>query len=633
MKRSRKKHDPTHEALRAIYHGQPNLRSFEKRKPRRRRFLVLVTAFLVLIGLATLFGILFFNRSARFESTTVAATLEGPQQATSGDELTWMVRLNNGGSVDLTQAELGLRYPSGFSFVSAKPSPTNEFQNNWTVGSLKAGDEKTIMLVGRLVGEVGTTQRLEATMSYQPANFSSDFVAESSLDIRITQSVLDLTVEGPTQATSGQRVKHTLTMKNSSDAPIEQVRLELTLPSQLHDVKSEPNPTDGHRIWDLGSLDPDQETSVTVQATLSGSPKEQVELRVSAGILGETSGFSLQRERTILILLLEPNLQVGLSINGPTKNPAVNPDATIKAKVNYENTSESEFSDLRIILTFAGQDSDGAAVDLVVKDKVVSSPASAKADATNELRWTKEEIGALERLLPGSKGVVEISLPLKKNLRSLGSGRNLSLALRAKISAANIGNTGATTERKTETMVVKISTEIRFAVEGRYYNDEGTAVGKGPLPPQVGAETQYQIGWFITNTLNGVRDALLKAVLPAGVSFHRADTSAGNAITFDPTTREVRWRIEKIDAGVGQTLPTLEGLFTVSVTPKESDVGNILLLLEPSVLTATDAFSGADLSLKGDRVMTDLTFDPLAKGKGTVIPAPSEPTNANSTNS
>ncbi len=109
-----------------------------------------------------------------------------------------------------------------------------------------------------------------------------------------------------------------------------------------------------------------------------------------------------------------------------------------------------------------------------------------------------------------------------------------------------------------------------------------------------------------------------------------AETTGGNNITYDDGTRSVRWRIDKVDARVGQTLPTLVASFRASVTPADGDVGKVLPLIGSTTLTAADAFTGSALTATSGGVTTDLTNDPAAAGKGTVeAAAPAENINAN----
>ncbi len=634
----RKKNVPhqASDALREIYQSpggkEPDLTHFDRKPRRRRHRLLLVLGILFLFAALAVAGFFVFTRQPKFSGASVKIVIDGPQQAASGDDLVWTVRLVNSGSVGLEKPQLNLRYASGFQYLSSQPAPANTFDNSWALGTVKPGGERSVKLVGRLIGDVGTTKTLFATASYQPANFSSDFTVEGSLDTLLSNSTLDIDIKAPPNVTSGQNLSYTVTLKNTSDRPLERIRLEATYPEGLTEITTEPKATEGDRTWGQEKLDGGKELTVTIKGTLAGSPNTLTELKVRAGILDQDSAFRVQRERSALVLLLEPKLNVTVSVDGKTTNTATSAGSTIKAVVQYSNDSDTAFSDLNLALTYDGTDADGGAAQLIDEGGLAASVPFVHTDGKAELHWTKNELKDLERLVPGSKGTINVTLPLKKNLRSIGSGKNLSLGLVGTVHAAQIGGTTSPYDGKTDPLVVKVDTELRLAVEARYFSDEGVQLGVGPLPPQVGSETRYRLSWFVTNTLNGANSVLLKAKVPDNAIYIDASTSGGNNISYDTTTREVLWRIQKIDAGVGQTLPTLQGDITIAVAPKEGDIGAFLPLLGATTLTATDAFSGSALSVNAGAVTTDLRFDPLAAEKGKVIAAPAV-TNTNSTTS
>lgn len=629
--------EAAHEALRAIYEeDRPEGDDIKRlvRRPRRRRRVLLyaLLAFLIVAAGLALAGYAVFGPNEKFSGKTVTVSVEGPKTAASGDESAWTMHVKNSGDVDIKSTAVNARYPDGFQFVSSQPSPSNEFKNSWEIGTIKAGAEKTVSLSGRLIGELDSEKTFAITVSYQPANFSSDFTAETSFTTRLTSSTLALDITAPTTAASGQAVEYVITVTNTSTADVEKMRLAIELPGGLQDVKKSPAPSDGRLQWDEPKLGAGKKFAVTIKGKLQGNPQETAELKAKVGVVSADGSFHVQRERSALVLFLAPTLNVGVTVNSAASGLSAKAGDKLKAVVAYSNDSDTLFTNVTLQLAFNGQDSDGATVSIVDGDAVKATEPFAKATSGQLISWNKETFKDLERVAPGAKGNIDVTLPVKKSLRSVGTGKNLAINLVAKVNAADVGGTGTPYEKQNDPVVVKMTTELRLAVEGRYYGDEGEPLGSGPLPPEVGVATQYQISWFLTNTMNGAKDVLLKATLADGVEFARSETTGGNNITYDATTREVRWRIEKVDAGVGQTLPTLTGSFYVSIIPKDTDVGKVLDLVGKTALTGADVFSGVALSLEGDAVTTDLKFDPFATGKGQVV-APATNTNSGNTNS
>lgn len=621
-----------HEALREIYRdggGRENLTTFSRRPRKRRRILLILGVGVVaLLAAAAFAGLYVFSPHTKFSGSAVTVNIAGPSNVVSGDNTTWTITVQNAGAVALKNPAVSVQYPDGFQFASAQPTAANQFGNSWTLGDVKASGSQEIKVTGRLIGDVGSKVTLSVTLTYTPANFSSEFQASGSLEVAIMSSTLGVDVKAPSTIASGQVVEYDITVSNTSSTQLTGVRVTIDYPSGLTAVTATPASSSA-TSWDIPSLDPDKTSSITIKGTLTGSPNSVAELAVHAGVTNASGSFIVQRETSALVLFLEPTLNVTMTVGGKSTVKPPNPGDTLKVVLAYENASDAVFTNAMVSLQYACKDSDGASVDCITADALKSGLVFARdAKDPTILHWSKDAIPDLARLVPQAKGTIDLAVPIKKTLRSVGSGKNFTLTLTPIVHADDSGS-GSPFDKTLGAVSIKVNTELRLAVEGRYYDEQGVPVGSGPLPPQAGSTTEYQIAWFVTNTMNSVQNVLLKAVLPEAATFVRAGTTAGNSITYDATTREVRWRIDKIDAGVGQSLPTLVGTFTVSIAPTASDVGNVLPLLGATSGTAADAFTGASLKLAGDAVTTNLAFDSQAAGKGTVVAAAAANTNTN----
>jgi uncharacterized repeat protein (TIGR01451 family) len=567
-----------------------------------------------------------FSPKEKFSQETVRFTLSGAERAAASEEFTLTATIRNTGDITLKNVECTIRYPEGFQFRAASPKPTNEFSNGWSLGSLAAGKETILRITGALLGERGAERTFSGTVSYEPANFASEFVAESTFTTMLTDSALTVDVNAPHSVITGQSITYDITITNTGNEDLERVRLECDFPDGLTEIATDPKPSEGARQWDFPALKNDDKRTVKVTGTLAGEPKSAHELSIRLGILDSNSAFLVQREKSVLVFILEPTLNIRVTSGGDSTGAPTSAKGSIPVQLTVSNDSDSEFSNATIILAFPGADSSGAVVSLIDGAKVSSETTFRKTEE-QRITWTKDEIPALGRLVPGARETINATLPLVSGIRSIGTGMNLSVSVRAEFRAESAG--GGSHTATSETLTFPIDTELRLAAEARYYGDEGEVLGSGPLPPSVGVTTTYTMLWYLTNTLNGANDVLLTATLPDAVTFVSAETSGGNAITYDAGTKSVRWRIPNVDARVGQTLPTLVGRFSVSITPSESDVGTVVPLLGETSVAATDAFTGSPLSAKSASLTTDLTNDPLAAGKGTVVASSATNTNVN----
>lgn len=615
------------DALSAIFRRDGSTLDRIDRKPSERKKRILILSFLF-VGIAAALavtGFFVFNTTKQFSSDDIRVAFEGPEDVASGDDQTFTVTITNGSPVDIVKTDVTVRYPTGYTPVSSAPSATNEFLNLWTIGTVKSGESASVRITGRLTGEIGDTKPFTATANFEPANFSSKFTNEATYTMTITDSSLSVAIDAPRAAASGQKVKLAVTVKNDGKERMERVRIDIEPPKGFAEQVNDPEPNDRTGQWDVAALDPGETTTVTIEGVVSGASGSTLECKVRVGLVDAGGNFLVQRERSALILLIEPALTVSLTAAPKNGTAAAHERESVSVELAYENASVSAVTDARLVLTYGGVD--GAKSDVRLVDTATADTAGVADPEDDTMVWTKNELPALARLVPGAKGKVAVTLTLKSSLRSVGNGTNLALKVAGTLSGTT-EESGSRAEGKSETVSVPVATDLRLSVEGRYFTEQGEIVGAGPLPPTPGLETRYRIFLYITNTLNGVNDAVVTLVLPATVQFLDGTSTSGNAVTFDEGTREVRWRLSSIEPKTGVTLATLTADFGVAVIPTEGDVGSVLALAGAASLSGSDAFAGVQVSATADSVTSELPFDPLAAGKGIVVAATTVNVNA-----
>lgn len=626
-----RKTDESHRFLHDLYTNikKEDWKKFEQKPvpPRRKKIWWAIGGFFLLAAFLTLAGFFVFNQEIDFSGQDVVLSIDAPERAASGDTMVWTVKLANNGTVDLTDIEINVRQPSGWKFITATPKSETEFGNTWKLNRLSAHNEHDIVITASLIGDVGSEKRLEATASYVPANFSSTFETTASALTRLTESNLSVSIDAPHNATRGQEVSYVIAIKNTDDEGVESLHVEIRPPEELKDVQYDPQPN-AALAWDERELKSGEEWKIRISGKLDAEPGVLTELNVRVGVLDADASFVVQREKSALVLILDAAVNIGLSSGDSTSGIPASSGGTVPVTIDYSNDSDSVIEGVAIELSVSGKDSDGKPVNLVDLGEVKSDPQEGKIEGAT-IFWTKDDVEAFGRMTPGSKGKITVEIPVKTNVRSEGSGTNLTILVDAFLTMENVGGTGSQGRAEAEGLAFPITTELRLSTEGRYYDSNGNPVGSGPMPPEVDKETRYKISWFVTNTMNGVKDAVISAKLAEGVTFVDAEKTGGNNISFDIATREIRWRIPKIDAKVGHTLPTLSGTFTVSIMPTDAQAGNIVSLLGTTTMHAVDIFTNAELSQTTDPITSELPGDDYAEGKGRVVKPEEEDSNTN----
>jgi hypothetical protein len=316
-------------------------------------------------------------------------------------------------------------------------------------------------------------------------------------------------------------------------------------------------------------------------------------------------------EKSLLVLLISPELNLTEKINALAENQAVNLGDTLAYSLLYKNNSDLEIMDLSISMELDSKLLDLESLTDELKGKIKD----------NVITWNKEQISGLASFKPGEEGEIAFKIKLKDKLALAGSeDKNFQIMSKFKgksVSLESLG--GGALEVESNTIALSVNSQADLQAEARYYSEENEALGVGPLPPQAGKTTAYRIFWYLTNTSNELNTVKVVTTLPEDIYWtgQNKAVSAGD-LTFDPVTRQVTWSINKVPVGTGQILPQLSASFEVSITPKESDVGNVKILTDKTSLTAADSFTLASLTASADSLTTDLKNDISAQGKGTV---------------
>jgi hypothetical protein len=118
--------------------------------------------------------------------------------------------------------------------------------------------------------------------------------------------------------------------------------------------------------------------------------------------------------------------------------------------------------------------------------------------------------------------------------------------------------------------------------------------------------TTYTIVWSLTNTLNSASSVKVEGVLPGYVSW-TGNTTEGESIKFDPTTRRVVWDVGDVTAATGFSSSPREAAFQISLVPSLSQREDSPVLLGGSVVTGVDRFNSASLRASAPVVTTKIS--------------------------
>lgn len=578
-----------------------------KQSSRLRSILIGALVAGLVMAAAVWAGVFFFSRTSGFSGNNVTLSYETADDFTAGGEEDVIVHYKNGERVPLAQASLEMRMPDGFQLLGSDPAAGKD--GNWAIGAVPAGGEGQVKIHGLVRRELNAALTFEATLDYKPADFNSDFQKVASHTVVVKDSVLSLSATGTEEVTPGDDMSIGFQYENTSDKELDHLRLVADAPDGFIFASAQPaaDPDVAMR-WNFDKVPAHAKGSVTIKGTYSAASRGPKSMKARMGFIDDQDQVVPLAEAEAKTEVLKSNLDLSLIVNGSdTPTPASFGD-TLFFAIRYENAGDVHLKDVVVSAKLPSEPAGASILDWVsLKDDL----AGARKDST--LVWTKKELPALADLKPGDKGEIDFSVPLVR--KPFPDAKTSDYVVHA-MASAMAGKAGNVNGREVDTAPfdVHLLSDASFEAAGRYYTEDGTPIGSGPLPPQVHQKTVYRVFWTIRNSLHELTNLTAATVLPQGVKATGNQHAEAGALTFDSTGRQVTWRLNRMPTSVKSIVVT----FDVELQPEAEDIGKLLDLTGDNRLEAFDKDVNAVILKTAPAVGTDLVGDDTATGKGVV---------------
>ena len=160
---------------------------------------------------------------------------------------------------------------------------------------------------------------------------------------------------------------------------------------------------------------------------------------------------------------------------------------------------------------------------------------------------------------------------------------------------------------------LKLASELRVKAAAYYNSPQGDQLGIGPIPPLVGLTTSYWIFWE-ARSLGDFRNLVFSARLPQGVELTPKQAILAGNFNYNPESRQLIWKLEKID----HQQDSYRASFEVQLTPTVKQLGQILPLISNLKYYAEDLVSGVESTGELPNLDTNLLADRLNQNQGQV---------------
>ncbi len=538
-------------------------------------------------------------------ASEITVDIRAPEVIPVGEPLEYEVKISNNSTTPLVDVALRLNYADSFRWGQATPSPVPPAHNTWELGSLAVGDSTSITVHGALFGEAGGIRTLQGIVTYRLENFRTELERNATASTKLEPSLVRLAWEGPADSKPGESADYKLTYEHLGTATLPASILTINVPLDLKITSTDPKTTsEGVARWELPALAPKDKGSVSLKTIWGEAASGDQILEGRLEVSNEQGGIPLLlNSLNTSTRISRGDVTLDVTVNGSATPLPANPGATLHYELTYENSSDRNLEDAEVRVRF-----DSGPIDW--KNLVLTDGGTLEGTS---LVWSSKKTPALAKVLAESKGVLRWDLPLLSNS---GGGAG-SLLISSTPSFQHTRIDGDVSERTYEgsTLTVPINGQPVLDVSGRYFSNDGEAVGSGSLPPKVGSATTYQITWRLSNSAHDLTGVRITANLPANVTIATNGQVQKTTGQWQVVKGQPEWAIDRVEAGLAP-----EVSFLVTLSPTSADAGKIVVLSGRTTLQATDATTGGNVVVTGSVATTGLEGDSVAKDKGVVEP-------------
>jgi len=230
--------------------------------------------------------------------------------------------------------------------------------------------------------------------------------------------------------------------------------------------------------------------------------------------------------------------------------------------------------------------------------------------ADNTILWDKNSLPELAKIESGAQGKTSFQFAPQSLFATNGSFfKNPSVNVTVTTSGKRLSESGVAEQVENSIeRIIRVASDVIFTPRTVHF--VGPFVNTGPMPPEVERETTYTIVWTALNSSNHISRARASATLPPYVRWTGVYTPADENISFNESSREVVWNIDRLEAGTGVTLSPREVVFQVGLTPSLSQINQTPIIIGESTFSGVDEFTETVARFSGKALTTSLNTDP-----------------------
>lgn len=562
---------------------------------------------IIIIIAGAIYGVYKYKQTS-FNEQNAIINIAGPAETISGNFLTYNIKYENNNRAVLTNAVIRIYYPESF-----KPENNDNFitdsltSGHFTLGDINGKTSGQVDFKGRIYSPKGVLANIKAELSYIPSVFNSTFIAKNQLSVNALSTPISLEIEAPQSISNGDAINYLISYKNTGAEDFKNIYLKIEYPEGFTFSKADPKNSEANNFWYLGDIAANQEGKITVSGKLEGERNQTRKINVYIGTIEEGNFISYNEEYWDTKILSSP-LVITQTVNGREELIA-NAGTTLNFVISYKNEGDIGLNDIIV----------KEELDSTVLDYTTLKTSGGYYDSKEKsIIWKAPDYKQFKNLAAGESGTINFSIKIKEILPiNYENDKNFLISSVSKIDSPDIPTPIAMNKIIAGKKVdIKVNSKLVLETKG-FYNDK-VIPNSGPVPPKVNNDTTYTIHWIAKNVSNDVSEARVESSLPTGV-FYTGKISPENAdFSYNERTNSIVWNLGKISAGTGIISPAQEVAFQIRVRPSISQQGRNVDVLNESVFSAKDLFTGERLTVKTNKKNNNFSEDISLLGNQTV---------------
>ncbi len=564
------------------------LRMARSRQKRRSSFVIVTLIIVAFFAALSWVGFYFFSGGSTFNDRNISLSIDTPRNITSGDEIDFTIHYRNNQKVDLNNADLRIKPPTGFILDKTEPKANGTNNYHFDLGTLKKNSNGKIIIKGTFIGAKDGNHEITAFFTYRPENFNSDFEKTKNEVLNVSKSPLTFAVQGPDDVAAGAQASYNLELKNVSKNTIEGMKILVTAPDQFVLSSMEPE-QENEFIFLVDALEKNETWEGSFVGSFKNSTQGEQTLNLENFIIRDDKEF-LQNEIKHFTNVTAPQLETTLKVNDFEKKGSVAPGASFTTQLQVKNNGNAAMENVELVLEIEAPAEDGEAIidwDKLKKSKRLNLETEDVSDNRQRatITWNSKNTKELTSLDQNASNSQSLEIPVLTPEKFGDTLPGSTIIVQAKTSASG----GPQSQTAPFEITLRSDTNITANITAA----GDPIVGIGPDGLTEVSVRQYDLAITTNNSLHEIIDLEILALLADDVVFEQALNVPAGELQFIPGKKTVRWTLNKLPLSV----PELTYVIRIDTITPIGDVEKNEVI-ESIQLTAIDAISDVPFKIK-----------------------------------